>query len=94
MGEGAGVADPCPLPHNPHPQPLKGISLAGAGGTQRFRLHQPLKRVGRGVWGEGRDFKSLALTPQQPSREGWWSFPAWCGSPGVGARGGLETGFS
>ena len=28
------------------------------------RRHQSLKRVGRGVWGEGRDFKSLALPPQ------------------------------
>ncbi len=51
---------PYPLPGTPSPNPLWGVFPEKVGVAPPF---SGLLRVGRGVWGEGRDLRSLALPP-------------------------------
>ncbi len=69
LGEGARGRRPLPPPPGPHRQPLNGVFWGRKGGPQA-RLSGPLPRVGWGVWGEGRDLRSLALPPQTHSFSG------------------------
>ncbi len=64
LGEGAkGQWALTPFPQTPTPNPL-WEKTAGEAGADGPGFPSQLLRVGRGVWGEGRDFKSLALPPQ------------------------------
>ena len=53
---------PYPLPHTPSPNPLTLFDRKGGPAGPPFRS---LLGVGRGVWGEGRDLRSLALLPDR-----------------------------
>ena len=58
-GEGPGVADPCPLPQTPTPNPLS-FMWPGKAGAFGPAFPGPLCGLGGGL-GEGRDLRSLAL---------------------------------
>ncbi len=62
-GRGQGIADPLTPPPNPQPQSLKFNLAQGKRRLRPAASAYPLMRVGRGVWGEGRDLRSLALPP-------------------------------
>ncbi len=65
VGEGAKGRRPLAPPPHPLPQSLEWeknvVAKAGPSGPA-FASHT--QRVGRGVWGEGRDLRSLALPPR------------------------------
>ncbi len=61
------VSGPYPLPQAPTPNPLRGFILAGEGGATGSAFSRPLKGLGGGAWGEGRELRSLALPPYTSS---------------------------
>jgi integration host factor subunit beta len=52
-GRGPGAAGPCPLPHTPSPNPLRGFVVAAAGKALKLFQPPPSPKNPKGGWGGG-----------------------------------------